>query len=106
MKSAGGWEEFLTGRVNPNFFVKELLIALKLKIYTMKKNIGNTDKLVRLTIALVIAVLYFMDIITGTPAIVLGIVAVVMVVTSLVNFCPLYAIFGCSTCKTGPPVKK
>ncbi|HPG32717.1 MAG: DUF2892 domain-containing protein [Lentimicrobium sp.] len=66
----------------------------------MKKNVGSTDKLIRLVIALVIAVLYFLDIISGTLAIVLGIVALAMVVTSLLNFCGLYAIFGCSTCKT------
>jgi hypothetical protein len=51
-------------------------------------------------------VLYFFDIITGTLAIVLGIVALAMVITSLLNFCGLYAIFGCSTCKTESPVKK
>ncbi|MBL7904188.1 MAG: DUF2892 domain-containing protein [Bacteroidales bacterium] len=65
----------------------------------MKKNVGNTDKLIRLVIALVIAVLYFMDIISGTVALVLGIVALAMVATSLLNFCGLYAIFGFSTCK-------
>ncbi|MFH1118383.1 MAG: DUF2892 domain-containing protein [Bacteroidota bacterium] len=66
----------------------------------MKKNIGNTDKLIRLVIALVIAVLYFFNLISGTLAIVLGIIALAMVITSLLNFCGLYAIFGCSTCKT------
>jgi len=72
----------------------------------MKKNIGNTDKLVRLVIALVIAVLYFANIITGTLAIVLGVVAVVMVATALLNFCGLYAIMGCSTCKSNPTESK
>lgn len=81
-------------------------MVLKLKTQTMKKNIGNTDKLIRLTIALVIAVLYFFDIISGTIAIVLGVVAIAMVITSLMNFCGLYAIFGCSTCKTDSPAKK
>lgn len=67
----------------------------------MKKNIGNTDKLIRLSIALVIVVLYLLDVIpNGTWTIVLAVVAVAMVVTSLMNFCGLYAIFGCSTCKT------
>lgn len=55
----------------------------------MKKNVGNTDKLIRLVIALVIAVLYFMDVISGTLALVLGIVAIAMVATSLLNFCGL-----------------
>ncbi|HOI87375.1 MAG TPA: DUF2892 domain-containing protein [Lentimicrobium sp.] len=66
----------------------------------MKKNIGNTDKLIRLILALIIAVLYFLNVITGTLALVLGILAVVLVATSLLNFCGLYAIFGINTCKT------
>lgn len=66
----------------------------------MKKNIGNTDKLIRLAIALLIAILYFLNVITGTLAIILGIVAVALVITSLLNFCGLYAILGISTCKT------
>jgi len=68
----------------------------------MKKNVGSTDKVIRLVFALVVAVLYYMDIITGTLAIVLGVLALVMVITSLLNFCPLYAVFGCSTCKEKP----
>lgn len=65
----------------------------------MKKNVGNTDRLLRLTAALVIAVLYFLNIISGTTAIVLGVVALAMVVTSLVNFCPLYTLLGINTCQ-------
>lgn len=72
----------------------------------MKKNIGNTDKLVRLILALVIAVLYFTNVIEGTLAVVLGIVALVLVLTSLINFCGIYAIFGCSTCKSKPSESK
>ncbi len=65
----------------------------------MKKNIGNTDKLVRLVLALVIALLYFFNLISGTLAIVLGIVAALLVLTSLVNFCPLYPLLKISTNK-------
>lgn len=68
----------------------------------MKKNIGNVDKTIRLIIALTIAVLFFADVINGTLAIVLGIVAVAMVITSLVNFCGLYTLLGINTC----PAKK
>ena len=66
----------------------------------MKKNIGNTDKLIRLLFALLVAVLYFTGVINGTLAIILGVLALVMVVTSMVRFCGLYTIFGISTCKT------
>jgi len=66
----------------------------------MKKNVGNTDKLIRLLFALLIAVLYFTDVISGTLAIVLGVVALAMVATSLLSFCGLYSILGISTCKS------
>jgi hypothetical protein len=66
----------------------------------MKKNVGNTDKLIRLIFALLVAVLYFTNVINGTLALVLGIAALAMVITSMLNFCGLYAILGISTCKT------
>jgi hypothetical protein len=65
----------------------------------MTKNMGGTDKLIRLTIAAVIAVLYFTGNISGTLAIILGVVAVIFALTSLINFCPLYTILGVNTCK-------
>lgn len=66
----------------------------------MKKNIGNADRIVRLLVAAIIAVLYFTNIISGTIGIVLLVLASVFVVTSLFSFCPLYAIFGFSTCES------
>ena len=65
----------------------------------MKKNMGSTDKLIRVLIALVIAVLYYLGKIEGTLAIVLMAFAVIFLLTSLVSFCPLYTIFGIKTCK-------
>ena len=66
----------------------------------MKKNIGGTDKAIRLLIAAVIVILAFTKVITGTLAIILFIVAVVMVLTSLISLCPLYLPFGIYTNKT------
>lgn len=63
----------------------------------MKKNMGNLDRGIRVVIALVIAVLYFTGQITGTAAIILGILAVIFLATSLVGTCPLYLPFGLST---------
>jgi hypothetical protein len=65
----------------------------------MKKNMGNADKVIRLSIAVVIAILYFTNVINGTLAIVLGILAIVFAITSFINFCPLYLPFGISTKK-------
>ncbi|WP_333575250.1 YgaP family membrane protein [Sphingobacterium sp.] len=65
----------------------------------MKKNMGMADKAIRILIAVVIGVLYFTNIISGTLAIILGIVAVAFVLTSFISFCPLYLPFGISTLK-------
>ena len=67
----------------------------------MKKNMGNADRVIRLLLAAVIAVLYFTNVITGVFGIVLLVVAGVFVLTSLVSSCPLYTLIGVNTC----PVK-
>lgn len=64
----------------------------------MKKNMGNTDRIVRIVIAAVIAVLYYTGTLSGTLGLVLLILAGVFVLTSLISFCPLYAPFGINTC--------
>jgi len=66
----------------------------------MKKNMGSTDRIIRLSIATLIAVLYFTNVIEGTLAIVLGVVAVIFAATSFVNFCPLYSMLRINTCQT------
>ncbi len=69
----------------------------------MKKNMGSTDKIVRVLIAVVVTVLYFTGTIGGTLGIVLMVLSAVFLLTSLVSFCPLYAPFGLSTCKVKEP---
>ncbi len=65
----------------------------------MKKNMGNIDKMLRVLVAVVIAVLYYTGLVSGTVAIVLLGLAAVFLLTSLISFCPLYPIFGLNTCK-------
>ncbi|WP_428741494.1 YgaP family membrane protein [Tenacibaculum sp.] len=65
----------------------------------MKKNMGNSDKAIRTLIALFIACLSYFDIITGIIGNILLVVAIVFLVTSLINFCPLYSLFGINTRK-------
>lgn len=60
---------------------------------------GNADRMVRVIIAAIVAVLFFTNVITGTLGTVLLALAGIFVLTSLVGFCPLYAPFGISTCK-------
>ena len=64
----------------------------------MKKNMGSTDKIIRVLIAVVIAILFFTNVISGTLGIVLLVLAGVFVLTSLISFCPLYTLFGINTC--------
>lgn len=65
----------------------------------MKSNVGTTDRILRVLAAIVIAVLYFTGQIEGAVGIILGIVAVILVLTSLVSFCPIYFPFKFSTKK-------
>jgi small-conductance mechanosensitive channel len=65
----------------------------------MKTNMGGLDRILWLILVIVVAVLFFTKQITGTTAIILGVIAVVFVLTSLVGFCPLYVPLGISTKK-------
>ena len=61
---------------------------------------GNADRAIRVIVALIIIALYFADIINGTLAIILLILAGVFLITSIIRFCPLYLPFGISTGKS------
>ncbi len=63
----------------------------------MKKNMGVFDKGLRFVIAVIIGVLYFANIISGTVALTALVIGVVLIVTSLIGTCPLYLPFGIST---------
>ncbi|MEI6877130.1 MAG: DUF2892 domain-containing protein [Spirochaetota bacterium] len=65
----------------------------------MPKNMGTIDRIVRVILAAVVAVLFFTGQISGVAAIILGVIAVIFVLTSLVSFCPLYFPFKISTAK-------
>ena len=65
----------------------------------MTKNMGTVDRIVRFVIAVAIAILYFTGVISGTLAIILGVLAVIFLATSIIGFCPLYAPFKLSTIK-------
>ena len=68
----------------------------------MKKNMGNADRTIRTIAAIAFAILYFTGTVTGTWGIVLLVLGGIFLLTSLVSFCPLYAMIGMDTC----PVKK
>ncbi len=59
---------------------------------------GSTDQIVRVLIAVVVAALFFTNVISGVLGIVLLAVAGIFVLTSVVSFCPIYAVLGLSSC--------
>jgi O-antigen/teichoic acid export membrane protein len=65
----------------------------------MKKNMGTLDRIIRVSLVILIAVLYFTNVISGTWAIILGVVALIFLLTSLIGVCPLYMPFDISTRK-------
>lgn len=61
---------------------------------------GSTDKIIRLIVAVVFAILYFTNTVTGTFGLILLVLGAVFVLTSLISFCPLYLPFGINTCSS------
>jgi hypothetical protein len=66
----------------------------------MKKNVGSADRIIRIVLAVVFAVLFFTNTVTGTLGIVLLVLGGVFLLTALMGTCLLYLPFGLSTCKT------
>jgi Na+/H+ antiporter NhaB len=69
----------------------------------MKKNMGRSDRSIRLIVAAVIAVLLIAGVVKGTAAIVLAILAAIFVLTTFIGFCPAYVPFGISTKRSKKP---
>ncbi|MFN5705139.1 MAG: DUF2892 domain-containing protein, partial [bacterium] len=65
----------------------------------MKSNMGSTDRIIRLIIAVLVLILFMTDVISGTLGWVLIALAAVFTLTSMINFCPLYTILGINTKK-------
>jgi fatty acid desaturase len=65
----------------------------------IKMNMSNTDKLIRVVIAFVIAMLFYFQIIKGILGVMLMLIAIVMLLTCFFRVCPLYKACGISTYK-------
>jgi hypothetical protein len=63
----------------------------------MNKNMNTIDRLVRIVAAVALGILIFTETVTGLSAIVLGVLAAVLLLTGVISFCPLYALFKFST---------
>jgi hypothetical protein len=66
----------------------------------MKTNMGGADRVIRVILAAVFAILFFTGTVTGTFGMVLLVLGGVFLATSVISFCPLYTLVGFNTCKT------
>ncbi len=64
----------------------------------MKKNVGLTDRTVRIVIAAILIILYFTGVVSGTVGIICLIVAAIALITGTFRFCGLYSLLGMNTC--------
>ncbi|MET0760598.1 MAG: DUF2892 domain-containing protein [Flavobacterium sp.] len=64
----------------------------------MKKNMGTTDKTIRIILAIVMLLLYFTETVTGTLGYVILGLSIILALTSFISFCPLYALLGINSC--------
>jgi hypothetical protein len=65
----------------------------------MKKNLGTIDRVLRVAYAVLVAILFFTNVISGTTGIILLVVGIILALTSLVSFCPIYWALGWKTSK-------
>ncbi len=65
----------------------------------MVKNIGQTDKIIRIIAGVILISLDLFEVVTGSFSWVLSVVAIILIATALLNFCPLYKVLGKSTCE-------
>lgn len=63
----------------------------------LNRNMGTIDRIIRIALALVFVGLIVTGTVSGVFAVILGVLAAVFAVTSVVSFCPLYLPFKLST---------
>ncbi len=88
------------------FFTGMHLITNKpLGLFPMKKNVGNPDRIVRIIAGLVVAFFVLNGTISGAIGTTLAIVAVLLIGTGVISFCPLYAMLGLTSRAKGEESK-
>lgn len=65
----------------------------------MKRNMSNIDRLIRAIVAVLLVYLYIGGIVTGAFGIILVVLGVILLITSVLGFCPIYALLKFSTRK-------
>jgi hypothetical protein len=66
----------------------------------MKKNMSSADRIIRTLIAAILITLYFTNVLSGTIGIVLVVFSVIFILSSILGYCPMYSVFGISSCPT------
>lgn len=64
----------------------------------MTKNVGNIDRILRIVVGLALLAGFFLN--SGGSYSWLYLIGIVPLATGLMSTCPLYSIFGISTCPT------
>lgn len=62
-----------------------------------KENVGGFDRVFRFLLGIVLLALIFVG-----PKTLWGLVGLVPLLTAVLRTCPLYRLFGISTCRSGP----
>jgi hypothetical protein len=88
----GGW------LCSSNLLVTKSFLSPLSTSLIMKKNMGATDRVIRIVLAALFSVLYFTGTVTGTLGLVLLVLGGIFLATSLISFCPLYSLVGLNTC--------
>ena len=65
----------------------------------MKKNVGSIDKIIRYLLAALFIILFIFNVVSGLFGYILLALAVIFILTSLLNFCPIWWMIGANTCK-------
>lgn len=65
----------------------------------MKKNMGSTDRFIRIFIAVALLTTFYTDTVTGTLGYIMAAIAGILILTTFVSFCPIYTFLGVNTCK-------
>jgi hypothetical protein len=65
----------------------------------MLKNMGNADRIIRISLAILIVIFYLAGSVSGTTAVILGIAAALFLITGSVGVCPAYLLFKINTNK-------
>jgi flagellar biosynthesis protein FliP len=72
----------------------------------MKKNIGQTDRIIRFVLGAVLIALRFLGTLSGTAGLIALIAGIVLIVTAFINFCPIWALLKINTSLSQPPVNQ